>query len=70
MALTGAGAGPVTVEAFDVLGRRVATLYDGPVSAGDVRRLVFDAVGLPAGTYVVRAGDGVTRAIRRVTVVH
>lgn len=68
VALTTPFAGPVTVEAFDVLGRRVAVLHDGPAPAGDLR-LSVDTSGWPAGTYVVRAvaGDGV--AVRRLTVV-
>lgn len=43
----------VTVEAFDVLGRRVATLASGQMGTGEVREASLD--GLAAGVYVVRA---------------
>ena len=43
----------VTLEVFDVLGRRVATLLDGPAGAG-THTAVFDAAGLPSGLYVYR----------------
>ena len=50
--LTGLGAGPITVDVYDVLGRRVSTLHDGP-AASDAFALQIGA--LPAGTYLVRA---------------
>ncbi len=45
---------------YDVLGREVATLVDGPLEAG-THRVTFDAAGLSAGTYVYRlvVGDAV-----------
>jgi endonuclease I len=57
----------VRVEAFDVLGRRVAVLHDGPVPSDAPLRLTFDAATLPAGLYVVRATGETVRATRRVT---
>jgi len=57
----------VRVAVYDVLGREVAVLHDGPLAAGS-HRLAFDG-DLPAGVYLVRAtGDGL-RAAQRVTVV-
>ena len=56
----------VTVEAFDVLGRRVATLHDGRLAAG-THTLRFEAGALPSGVYVVRARGEHTTASRRVT---
>ncbi len=48
----------VRVEVVDVLGRRVAVLHEGPLSAGE-HRLTFDGDGLAPGAYVVRAvGEG------------
>ncbi len=41
----------VRLEVFDALGRRMATLVDGEVGAGH-RQAVWDASGLPAGSYV------------------
>lgn len=61
-------AGPVTVEAFDVLGRRVAVLHDGPAPAGALP-ITLDAAALPAGAYVVRATGAGGAASRLVTVV-
>lgn len=57
----------VRVEAFDLLGRRVAVLHDGPVAADAPLALAFDAAGLPAGLYVYRATGETFRATRRVT---
>ena len=46
-------AGAVTVSVYDALGRRVATLVDGEVSA-DRHVATLDARALAAGVYVVR----------------
>jgi hypothetical protein len=50
--------GDVTVVVYDVLGREVVRLVDGPVEAGR-HAAVWDARGVPSGTYVVvlRAGS-------------
>ncbi|HVZ38786.1 MAG TPA: hypothetical protein VHI13_05885 [Candidatus Kapabacteria bacterium] len=45
--------GDVRVEAFDALGRMVRTLHAGPADAGRHSER-FDAVALPAGTYIIR----------------
>ncbi len=44
----------VSVEVYDALGRRVATLFEGIVGAGEARQFVFDGSGRPAGLYLVR----------------
>ena len=68
MTLTAGAAGPVRVEAFDVLGRRVAVLHDGRLVAGQRVPLVLEVGRLAPGAYVVRAtGDGVA-VMRRVSV--
>lgn len=60
----------VSVEVFDVTGRRVQTLYDGILAGGRAERLTIDANSLPAGVYVIRAtGEDVVKT-RRVTVIH
>ncbi len=61
---------PVSVEVFDVTGRRVRTLLDGP-AAGDRISVVWDgrdAAGRSAagGIYLVRARAGTEAAVRRV----
>ncbi|HEX8297931.1 MAG TPA: hypothetical protein VF594_02120 [Rubricoccaceae bacterium] len=68
LVLTVSRTGHVTAAAFDVLGRRVATLHDGPVAGGAPLPLVFDVAGLPAGPYVVRAAGNGASVARRVTV--
>ena len=55
----------VRVEAFDVVGRRVAVLLDGPAPAAP---LGFDVSGLAPGVYVVRVAAGAGRASVRVVV--
>lgn len=56
----------VRVEAFDALGRRVATVHDGSLGAG-VHGLRL--AGLSPGVYVVRASSGTDVAVQRLTVV-
>ncbi|WP_143537569.1 hypothetical protein [Rubrivirga marina] len=60
-------AGDVAVEAYDALGRRVATLTDGTRSAGP-QRVVLATDTLPAGVYVVRVRAGTEAGALRVTV--
>ena len=58
----------VRMTVYDLLGRRVATLVDGIVQAGD-QQVRFDASNLPSGTYIVRLEAGSTNLTERVTVV-
>ncbi len=46
--------GEAIVDLYDVLGRRVATLFEGEVQAGAVQQATRSADGLAAGVYVVR----------------
>jgi hypothetical protein len=57
---------PVRLAVYDVLGREVAVLHDGPLGAG-AHTLTLGAV-LPAGVYVVRAGTDEGAAAVRLTV--
>ncbi|PAP75677.1 endonuclease/exonuclease/phosphatase family protein [Rubrivirga marina] len=61
-------AGAVTVEVFDVLGRRVAVAFDGRLAAG-AHRLPFDATALTPGVYLFRvtteAGGAGGTVVRR-----
>ncbi len=69
-------AGPVRLEVFDVLGRRVATLVDGAQAAGPQVATwsgrAADGAAVPAGVYVYRltapAGGATASASRAVTV--
>jgi hypothetical protein len=47
----------VQVDLYDALGRRVKTLHNGSLPAGE-QRIDFDAQELPAGTYFVKARIG------------
>ena len=66
--LTLAAAGPTSVTLSDLLGRRVAALYEGPLGAG-AHRIAADLSALPAGIYLVRAEAGGAVASRPLTVV-
>ena len=57
----------VTVAAYDVLGRRVATLFAGTMAAGQSETLVFEAGALPSGLYVLQAEGETFTATQRVT---
>lgn len=58
----------VSVEAFDLMGRKVANVHSGPLTAGR-HEFTFDASNLPSGSYLIRAlGEG-HFASQRVTLV-
>lgn len=59
----------VTVAVYDALGRRVATLHDGPLAAGVAHTVTLDAASLPSGVYVVRAVGEAFTAARRASLV-
>jgi len=61
-----AQAGPVRIEVFDVMGRRVGTVVDAVQTAG-AHEATFDGAGLAAGVYVVAFEAGEVRQVRRVT---
>jgi hypothetical protein len=48
-------AGAVRVAAYDVLGREVSLLHDGPLEANEAHHFTLDAAGLTAGLYLIRA---------------
>ena len=60
--------GAVRLTVYDLLGRAVATLADGTVSAGR-HRTSLDAAALAPGPYVVRLEAAGTAVARRLTVV-
>lgn len=59
----------VIVEVFDVMGRRVQTLYEGSLSVGSEKALSLDTSNLSAGVYVIRASGENFFLTQRVTVV-
>jgi len=58
-----------TVRLYNLLGQRVATLYQGQPAAKEQHRLSLDTSGLTSGTYVIRLQAGGTAKTRKVTVV-
>jgi hypothetical protein len=62
-----AEAADVRVAVYDVLGRRVAVLHEGPLAAG-AHRFAFDSASLPAGVYLIRIESGDLRLTQRITV--
>jgi hypothetical protein len=50
-------AGEVSLRVFDLLGRQVATLHHGPLTAGE-HRVSFDATDLASGVYFYRLESG------------
>jgi hypothetical protein len=59
----------VTVALYDVLGRRVRTLHDGPLPAQETTALRLAAGGLASGVYLVRVTGERFQTTRRVTIV-
>ncbi len=61
-------ASPVSVTVHDVLGRQVATIYQGTPEANQTMSFRLDGSSLTSGTYVVRlAGSNGTMASQRIT---
>jgi hypothetical protein len=60
---------PVRVELYDLLGRRIAVLFEGPVAANRKQILQIETSSLASGTYLLRAAGDAFIATRRVTVV-
>ena len=58
----------VLAELYDTLGRRVATLHDGPVAAGADVRLELRDGSLATGTYVLRVTGETFADARRLTI--
>lgn len=59
----------VTVDVYDLLGRRVVQLHSGPMTSDRSHTLSLDAVALPSGTYFLRARGEAFTATQQITVV-
>lgn len=57
------------VALFDVQGRRVAVLHDGPMAVGR-HALLLDTAALPSGVYIVRLRGEAHSLSQRVSVLH
>ncbi|OZC02636.1 spondin domain-containing protein [Rubricoccus marinus] len=67
VALTLPASGDAEVVLYDVRGRRVHVLHDGPLASGETA-LRLDASGLAPGVYVLRAAIGAEVQTQRVVV--
>lgn len=63
-----ADAQPAVLTLHDLLGRTVATLYDGDAPAGAVQSVRIPTSGLAPGVYVVRLVSAGQTAVQRLTV--
>ena len=61
-------ASPVRLAVYDMLGREVRVLIDGNVSPGRTE-VVFDAAGLPTGTYLYRLTTPQSSIVRKMLLV-
>jgi hypothetical protein len=59
----------VTIEVFDLLGRRQALVHEGTLSAGPEHRFPVDVSTWASGTYLVRVSGAGTPTSTRLTVV-
>ena len=62
-----AHAGPVTLEVFDMLGRKLETLVEGELAAGRYR-FVWSARGVASGMYAYRLRSGQYSAVKKLLV--
>lgn len=69
LAYTTAALGPVRVEVYDLLGRSVATVFDGPQAAG-AQHVAWYVGDVPAGLYFVRITTGEQTDTQRLTIVN
>jgi hypothetical protein len=60
---------PVTVEVYDVLGRRVAVPFEEEIEGQQTRRIRVDASGFSSGVYFVRVRGESFATTERLTVV-
>ncbi|HPC36781.1 MAG TPA: T9SS type A sorting domain-containing protein [Candidatus Marinimicrobia bacterium] len=60
-------AGEVTLKAYDLLGREVATIFAGDKPAGQYR-FTFDASNLPSGIYLYRLESGNFQQTRKMII--
>src|SRR5690554_1637829 len=58
----------VTVEVFDLLGRKVMSIREEALAPGD-HKSVLDVSRLPAGVYLLRVSSGDNRVTRKITVI-
>jgi hypothetical protein len=55
----------VTIEVFDMLGRKMATLAQNENQAAGIQQIDYKTADLPQGTYIVRLSANGTQEIRK-----
>lgn len=58
-----------TLEVFNMLGQRIALLWNGPAESGVIQRVQFDAERLPAGVYLARLTAGSMTDVKKMILV-
>lgn len=69
LTLTTASSSHIRIELFDLLGRHVRLLHDGPLSPSTPHTISLTTNGLSPGQYIVRVQSGSDRLTRRFVVV-
>ncbi|WP_162910621.1 T9SS type A sorting domain-containing protein [Hymenobacter oligotrophus] len=64
-----AKSGRAVVEVYNVLGAKVATLFDAQVQAGEVKEVMFRGASLPTGTYIYRISTNGQSKTNRISLV-
>lgn len=54
-----------TLEVFNILGQKVATLFDGVAEAGQYYNVKFNAVNLASGVYLYKLQNGAKNEVRK-----
>ena len=57
----------VLIEVYNLLGRRVALLHDGPLEAQERYTFTFEADNLPSGLYLIRTAGATFSNTQQVT---
>jgi hypothetical protein len=60
---------PIRAELYDLLGRRVATVHDGPVAPNRALRMTVDGRALASGMYLLHVAGPDFAVTRRLTIV-
>ena len=57
----------VALHVYNLLGERVATLFEGELSANNAHRFTFEAGALPSGRYFIHAQGAYFNSVRSIT---
>ncbi|NNE34176.1 MAG: T9SS type A sorting domain-containing protein [Rhodothermales bacterium] len=61
---------PVSIELYDLLGKRIQTIFDGTAVPGGVTDYSIDGADIPSGIYLVRIKGAQFQQTRKVIVAH